>query len=428
MTEESEKKPKKPRRPAQRAGEIAGVDSALLDQLMANYRKPEDLTGPEGVLLQLKKALIERAMQAELTHHLGYSAGQPAPEEQTNRRNGQNNKTVRTDAGMVEIRVPRDREGSFEPLLIGKHQRHFNGFDDKILSMYARGMTVREIQAHLLEIYGTEVSPDLISTVTDSVMEELRTWQQRELEPVYLIVYLDALVVKIRDHGTVQHKAVYLAVGVGPDGMKDVLGMWIQSTEGAKFWLSILSELRQRGVKDILVLCADGLTGLPQAVEAAFPNAIFQTCIVHMVRASTRFVPWGDRSTVCADLRQIYTAIDEAKARDALTAFDQKWSQRFPMIAKAWRERWDEIAPFLAFPPEIRKAIYTTNAIESLNRIIRKTLKTRGQLPSDDAASKLIYLGIRNAKKTWGTRYLYWSQALLQFMIHFGDRISTQNL
>jgi len=416
----------KKRRPARPVGEVPGVPSAVLDQLMAGYQKPEDLTAPDGMLNQLKKALIERAMQAEMTHHLGYEAGEAPPEDQPNRRNGQSPKTVRTDDGPVEIAVPRDRDGSFEPQLIGKHQRHFNGFDDKIVSMYARGMSVREIQAHLREIYRTEVSPDLISTVTDAVMGELRAWQQRALEPVYFIVYLDALVVKIRDRGTVQNKAVYLAVGVDEDGTKDVLGLWIQATEGAKFWLSILNELRQRGVQDILVICADGLTGMPQAVEASFPRTIFQTCIVHMVRSSTRLMPWKERRDVCASLREVYTAIDEQNALEALERFDGLWGKRYPMIARAWRSRWDEVAPFLAFPLEMRQAIYTTNTIEALNRIIRKSLKTRGALPNEDAAAKLIYLGIRNAKN-WGSRFINWSQAYLQFMIHFGDRVPKLN-
>jgi len=414
---------KKPRRGGRRRKRDHGIPEEILDQLLANYQQPEDLTGPDGLLLQLKKALIERAMEAELDHHLGYQEGDSPPAEQSNRRNGYTSKTVRTDDGKVEVKVARDREGSFEPQLIPKHQRHFNGFDDKILSMYARGMTVREIQAHLLELYGTEVSPDLISTVTDGVLDELRAWQDRALEPVYLVVYLDALVVKIRDRGSVQNKAVYIAVGVANDGNRDVLGMWIQSTEGAKFWLSILGELKQRGVRDILVLCADGLTGMPQAVEAAFPQTVFQTCIVHMVRASTRFVPWKERKAVCADLRTVYTAVDEQAASDALDAFDGTWGARFPMIAKSWRQRWDEVVPFLAFPPEIRRAIYTTNAIEALNRILRKTLKTRGQLPTDDAARKLLFLAMRNAKKTWGRRHRDWNQMLLQFVIHFGDRV-----
>jgi putative transposase len=267
------------------------------------------------------------------------------------------------------------------------------------------------------------LSPDLISTVTDGVLDELATWQSRALEGVYLIVYLDALVVKIRDRGTVQNKAVYLAVGVSNDGGRDVLGMWIQTTEGAKFWLSILVELKQRGVQDILILCADGLAGLPQAVEATFPSAIFQTCIVHMVRSSTRFVPWKERRPLCADLRAIYGAIDETEARTALEKFDAIWGKRFPMITKAWNERWSEIVPFLAFPQEMRTAIYTTNAIEALNRILRKTLKTRGQMPNDEAAKKLLFLAIRNAKRTWGRRHRDWNLALLQFVIHFGDRV-----
>jgi transposase-like protein len=416
----------KKRRAARPVGQIPGVPPDLLDQLMAGYQKPEDLTAPDGLLNQLKKALIERAMQAEMTHHLGYGAGEAPPEQQPNRRNGQSTKTVRTDDGPIDVAVPRDRDGSFEPQLIGKHQRHFNGFDDKIVSMYARGMSVREIQSHLREMYNTEVSPDLISSVTDAVLQELSAWQQRALESVYFIVYLDALVVKIRDRGTVQNKAVYLVVGVGEDGKKDVLGMWIQPTEGAKFWLSILGELRQRGVEDILIICADGLTGMPQAVEAAFPRAIFQTCIVHMVRSSTRLMPWMERRKVCADLREIYTAPDEQHALHALDRFENLWGKRYPMIAKAWRTRWNEVAPFLAFPPELRRAIYTTNTIEALNRILRKNLKTRGALPNEDAAAKLIFLGIQNAGN-WGSRHHHWRQAYLQFMIHFGDRVPMLN-
>jgi putative transposase len=330
---------------------------------------------------------------------------------------------VRTDGGPVDIEVPRDREGTFEPKIVGKHERHFDGFDDKIISMYARGMSVRDIRAHLEEIYSVEVSPELISRVTDAVMDEMRAWQARPLDPVYLVVYLDALFLKIRDKGVVRNKAVYIAVGLGPDGRKEVLGLWIQNTEGAKFWLAILTELRQRGVQDVLVLCADGLTGLPDAVEAAFPKAIFQTCIVHMVRSSTRFVPWKDRKAVCADLRKIYTAVSVTDAEQALSAFEAAWGKRFPMVAPAWRNRWAEISPFLAFPEEVRHAIYTTNAIEALNRHLRKTLKTRGALPDEDAALKLLFLAIRNARNTWGGRNRSWHQALLQFAIHFEGRI-----
>ena len=400
------------------------IPKELLDELLKGYRSPQDLLGEDGLFKRLTAALVNRAMEAELTHHLGYEPGQPAPEGQRNRRNGKGRKRVRTEQGPVEIDVPRDRDSSFEPRIVPKHQRHFNGFDDKIVSMYARGMSTREIQAHLQEIYGVEVSPDLVSTATAAVLDELQAWQHRPLEAVYPIVYLDALVVKIRDKGVVQNKAVYLVVGVDPDGVKTVLGMWIQNTEGAKFWLAILEELRQRGVQDIFVLCADGLSGLPEAVEAAFPRTIFQTCIVHMIRSSTRLVPWGERRELCADLKAVYSSVDEEQARLALDSFEAKWGRRFPSIGKAWRTRWAEITPFLAFPAEIRHAIYTTNAIEALNRHIRKTLKTRGHMPTDDAALKLIFLAIRNAEKTWG-RARMWAQARLQFAVHFGDRFPT---
>lgn len=399
------------------------IKRELIEELLKHYEKPEDLIGPDGLLRDLTAALVNRAMEAELSQHLGYEHGEAAPEEQTNRRNGAGRKRVRTERGPIEVRVPRDREGSFEPKILPKHQRHFDGFDDKIVSMYGRGMSTREIRAHLQEIYGVEVSPDLISRATAAVLDELRTWQRRPLERVYPIVYLDALVLKIRDKGMVQNRAVYVVVGVDLDGSKDVLGLWVQTTEGAKFWLAILDELKQRGVEDILILCADGLTGLPQAVEAAFPATIFQTCIVHMIRSSTRFVPWKERRAVCKDLRAVYTAVDADDAAKALKAFEAVWGERFPMIGKAWRERWDVITPFLAFPQEVRRAIYTTNAIEALHRILRKTLKTRGHMPNDEAALKLLFLAIRNAKKTWGNPQPKWSQARLQFAIHFGDRI-----
>lgn len=363
-------------------------------------------------------------MLAEMSYHLGYEPGQDVPEGQTNRRNGFSRKALRSDQGELEVQVPRDREGTFEPQLVKKHQRQFNGFDDKIVAMYARGMSVRDIRAHLEEVYGVDVSPDLVSQVTDAVVDELKAWQSRPLEAVYLVVYLDALVLKIRDKGgAVTNKSVYLVVGVQADGTKDVLGLWIAHSEGAKFWLAVLSELRQRGVQDILVLCADGLKGLPEAVEAAFPQTIFQTCLVHMVRSSTRFVPWKERKAVCADLKLIYGAENLDAAELALLEFEEKWGQRYPMIVTAWRNRWAEITPFLAFPPEIRHAIYTTNAIEALNRQLRKVLKTKGALPSDEAATKLLYLAIKNAKKTWGGRHREWNQALLQFAIHFEGRM-----
>lgn len=315
---------KPPSRPAEGpAGPV--IPDEIVDQLLKGYQKPEDLLGPGGLIKQLMGRLISRAMDAEMTHHLGYDRGQEPPALQGNRRNGKGRKTLRTEAGPMDIEVPRDRDGSFEPQIVGKHERHFDGFDDKILSMYARGMSVRDIQAHLREIYAVDVSPELISRVTDAVMDELQVWQARPLEPVYLVVYLDALVLKIRDKGVVRNKAVYIAVGLESDGSKDVLGLWIQNTEGAKFWLAILTELRQRGVKDILVICADGLTGMPTAAEAAFPQAIFQTCIVHMVRSSTRFVSWKERKPVCADLRVIYTAASVDDAARALDAFEATW-------------------------------------------------------------------------------------------------------
>jgi len=400
------------------------IPKELLDQLLEGYKNPEDLLGEEGLFKRLTAALVNRAMDAELTHHLGYGSGKGAPEDQPNRRNGKGRKTVRTDQGKIEIEVPRDRDGTFEPQLIPKHQRAFNGFDDKIVSMYARGMSVREIQAHLHEIYGVDVSPDLVSQATSSIVDELKSWQKRPLEAVYPIVYLDALVVKIRDMGVVTNKAVHLVIGVDFEGQKSVLGMWLQRTEGAKFWLAILNELRERGVEDVFVLCADGLTGLPDAVEAAFPRTIFQSCIVHMIRSSTRFVPWKERKKVCADLRLVYTAANEQDALQALDSFEAKWGKRFPMIGKAWRARWAEISPFLAFPPEIRRSIYTTNAIEALNRQVRKILKTRGHMPNDDAALKLVYLALRNAQKKWGRPdRKTWAQARLQLAILFEDRI-----
>jgi putative transposase len=399
------------------------IRDELLDELLSRCAKPEDLLGPNGLLKQLTGALVSRAMDAELSHHLGYDRGQDPPTEQTNRRNGIRSKTLRSDSGPIPIDVPRDRDGSFEPQIVPKHQRSFDGFDDKILSMYARGMSVRDIGAHLREIYGVDVSPDLISRVTDAVVDELRVWQSRPLESVYLAVYLDALVVKIRQKGSVQNRSVYLAIGLGVDGRKDVLGMWIHDTEGAKFWLGILSELRQRGVEDILVLCADGLTGIADAVEAAYSQTVYQTCIVHVIRSSTRFVPWKDRKAVCADLREIYTAADADAAELALERFEDRWAKQFPMVAQTWRRRWAEIIPFLAFPQEIRRIIYTTNVIENLNRQLRKVLKTRGHMPSDEAALKLLFLAVRNATKAWKGRDRNWTRALHQFSLHFEGRI-----
>jgi putative transposase len=404
-------------------GSSPRISPSVLDELLKDYTSPSDLTGPNGLIKELMGALISRAMEAELTHHLGYEANDAPPAGQPNRRNGRTQKTLRSNTGPVQVNVPRDREGSFEPQIVGKHQRHFDGFDDKIIAMYGRGMSVRDIRATLAEIYHVEVSADLISRATDAVVDELRVWQQRPLESLYCVVYIDAMMVKIRDKAGVRNKAVYSAIGIAQDGQKQILGMWIEATEGAKFWLSILQELKRRGVDDVLIVCADGLKGLPDAVEAIFPRAIFQTCIVHVIRSSTRFVPWKERKAVCADLRAIYTAADIEIAEHALTSFEAKWGQRFPMIGDAWRRRWAEITPFLAFPDEIRRAIYTTNIIEALHRQLRKVIKTRGHMPNDQAAMKLLFLAARNAEKSWKKPPLYWSKALLQFAIHFEDRI-----
>lgn len=405
---------------------LGGFPPEVLDQLLKDAARDGKLTTAEdlqGLLKQLSGALITRALGAEMTHHLGYEKGQEPPEAQDNRRNGKGQKRLRTDHGEVQVEVPRDREGSFEPQLVPKHQRHFKGFDDKILAMYARGMTVRDIRAQLEEIYGVEVSADLISRVTDGVLDELKSWQERPLERVYCVVYLDALVVKIRDNGTVRNKSIYVAVGVPIDGTREVLGLWVQATEGAAFWSTVLEELRRRGVEDILVLCSDGLAGMAQAVEAIFPRTVFQTCVVHVIRASTRYVPWKERKAVCADLRQVYTAKDEEAADAAMCRFEDKWDARYPTVAKTWRRRWTEIVPFLAYPAEMRRAIYTTNAIEALNRNFRKAAKTRGHFPTDDAAIKLLYLTLRHEKKGTVRRNREWNLALNQFAIYFEGRL-----
>lgn len=394
----------------------------VLDALLAGAEST-DLLGPEGLLKQLTKALVERAMETELDDHLGYERGEQPPEAQPNRRNGTSSKTLRTDHGPVTVAVPRDRDGSFDPKIVPKHQRHFDGFDDKILSMYARGMTVRDIREHLEEIYGVDVSPDLISRVTDAVIDELKAWQSRPLDELYLVVFIDAIVVKIRDSGVVQNKAVHVAIGIDFEGNKNVLGLWIAKTEGAKFWNSVLTELRNRGVSDILILCADGLTGLPRAVEAAFPKTVFQTCVVHLIRSSTRYVSWKERKKLCADLRLIYTAASEEDALAALEAFEAKWNELHPTVAKAWRARWTEVTPFLAFSPEIRRSIYTTNTIEALNRQLRKAIKTRGAFPTNQAALKLLFMAVRNAEKKWKRPFKGWIRARAQFAIHFEGRM-----
>jgi putative transposase len=399
------------------------IRKELLDELLAEYANPEDLTGPEGLLKRLTGALVERALQAEMTDHLGYEQGAAEGQGSGNSRNGAGKKTLRTDQGEVTVEVPRDRNGTFEPKLVKKHQRSFKGFDDKILSMYARGMSVRDIQAHLAEIYGTEVSPDLISSVTNAVVEEIQAWQARPLDAVWPIVFLDALVIKVRDQGVVQNKSAYIALGMGVDGHKEVLGIWLESTEGAKFWLKVISELKNRGVQDILIACCDGLKGFPQAIEAVFPKTVVQTCIVHMIRNSMRFVGWVQRKAVCAELRNVYSAPTEQAGLAELEAFEAKYAQRYPAIASSWRSNWERVRPFFDFPADLRRLIYTTNAIESLNFQLRKVTKAKGHFPNDEAAIKLLYLALRNAEKKWTMVPRFWNSALNQLVIYFPGRL-----
>jgi putative transposase len=394
----------------------------VIDELLAGARTEEEIVGPGGVLAQLTKRLVERAMSAELTEHLGYELHQEPPGGTGNTRNGSTAKTLATEHGPVRIETPRDRKGSFEPQIVRKGQRRFQGFDDKILALYSRGLSTRDIEAHLAEIYGVKVGRDLISRVTDAVMEDVREWQQRPLDDVYPVIFLDALVLKIREGGTVQRRACYLALGVTVEGERDVLGMWFQETEGAKFWMQVLSELKQRGVQDILLCCVDGLKGFPEAIEAIYPSTTVQTCIVHLIRHSLKYVPRREREQVARDLKPIYTAVDADAAQAALEAFDNKWGSRFPVITQAWLNAWEYVTPFLAFPPEVRRVVYTTNAIEALNRQLRKAIKTKGHFPNEEAARKLIYLAITNAVPAW-TRTRNWTTALLAFKIHFGDRL-----
>lgn len=394
----------------------------LIDELLAGARTEEEIVGPGGLLADLTRRLVERAMSAELTEHLGYERHQEPPGGTGNTRNGSTAKTLATEQGRVPIMTPRDRNGSFEPKIVRKGQRRFEGFDDKILALYSRGLSTRDIEAHLKEIYGVNVGRDLISRVTDTVMEDVRAWQQRPLEDVYPVVFLDALVLKIREGGSVQRRACYLALGVTVEGDRDVLGMWFQETEGAKFWMQVLTDLKQRGVQDILICCVDGLKGFPEAIEAIFPHTVVQTCVVHLIRHSLKYVPRREREQVARDLKPIYTAVDADAAQQALEAFDEKWGKRFPVITQAWLNAWEYVIPFLAFGPEVRRVIYTTNAIEALNRQLRKAIKTKGHFPNEEAARKLIYLAVTNAVPQW-TRTRNWTTALLAFKIHFGDRL-----
>ena len=394
------------------------ISEELIDELLKQGRKPEDVN---ELLKQITKAVLERAMQGELTEHLGYGKHDPAGENSGNSRNGVTRKTLKGDFGEVELETPRDRNGEFDPQIIRKNQTRWTGFDDKILSMYARGMTTREIQGHLEEMYQVEVSPSLISEITEGVMEQARAWQNRPLEPFYGVVFLDALYVKMRHEGRVENRAVYVAIGINLEGRKDVLGLWTSATEGAKFWLNVLTELRNRGVRDVYLMCVDGLKGFPQAIESIYPKAQVQLCIVHMVRASLNYVTWKDRREAVKDLKPIYKAPTADEAERQLGEFEAKWP-KYPAIARLWRENWDRVIPFFAFPEEVRKVVYTTNAVESLHMSLRKIIKTRGSFPTEEAAIKLLYLALTKVVAKWDTVQC-WKQMLNYLDTACGDRI-----
>jgi len=399
------------------------ITKEVLDELLKDCNSPDEFYGPEGLVKQLSKALIERMMQAELTEQLGYGKSESGEKETENRRNGKTSKTLRTDQGPMEIEVPRDRNGEFEPKVIPKHQREWRGFDDKILSMYGLGLSTKQIQAHLKEIYNVEVSPELISRVTDEVKGLVEEWRNRPLEAFYPVIFFDALRANIRDEGHVRKKAVYLALAIRLDGQKEVLGMWIEQNEGSKFWMGILNELKNRGVQDTLIAAVDGLTGFPEAINAVFKDAEVQLCIVHMVRNSVKYVPYKDRKSVTADLKEIYLAPSADAAEVALDKFAEKWDQKYPTIARSWRNRWNEVIPFLKFSPEIRKAVYTTNAIESVNYTLQRNLKTRQSFPNDEAAMKLIFMILQRISKKWTMPIRNWGEALNQFALIYGDRV-----
>ena len=400
------------------------IKKEILDELLKD-NDPKTMFSSDGLLGELKKALAERVLNAEMDHHLADSTQDEVSEGEKagNRRNGYSKKTVLTENEAIDLAIPRDRRGSFEPQLIAKYQRRFPGFDDKIISMYARGMSVRDIQCHLRDLYGIEASPQLISTVTDAVLEEVGRWQSRPLDPMYALVFFDALRVKMRDEGTVRNKAVYLAIGVSPEGRKDVLGIWIEQTEGAKFWLRVMTELKSRGVNDILIAVVDGLKGFPEAINAVFAETQIQTCIVHLIRNSLDFCSWKDRKPVAQELKTIYRAEDAQAAAAALQEFeDGPWGKKFAAITAMWRRHWAHVIPFFAYPPEVRKMIYTTNAIESLNSTLRRSVRIRGHFPNDEAAMKLIWLQLREITKNWKMPPREWAAAKAQFAVVFGDR------
>ena len=395
----------------------------MLESIDFKNLTAEQITGENGLLKLLTKRIIQKAMTCEIDQHLGYTKHDPDGRNSGNSRNGNSKKTILTEQGDLRIEIPRDRNGEFEPQIIKKHQRRFEGFDDKIISMYGRGMTTRDIQEHLKEIYGVEVSPEFISKVTDEVIEDVKEWQNRPLDPFYAIVYFDAIVMKSRQDGRVINKSVYTAIGVNGEGKKDPLGLWISENEGAKFWAGIMTELKNRGVNDILIACIDGLKGLPDAIQTLFPNTRIQLCIVHMVRNSTRFVSYKERKALCTDLRKVYTAATEREAVQSLDEFGAKWDKKYPMISKSWRSNWDNLNEFFSYPDEIRKAIYTTNAVESLNYSLRKVTKSRAVFPTDEAVLKLLYLALTNASRKWTMPIHDWGAALNQFALFFGGRV-----
>jgi len=394
----------------------------LIDELLKDYKNPEDLMGEGGIFKQLTKALIERCLTAELDTHLEEEKQEAEPTNPKNRRNGHSKKTIKGEFGKAEIAVPRDRNGEFEPIIVQKGQTRFNGFDDKILSLYARGMTTRDIQEQLQDLYGVEVSHALISNVTEAVESERKAWQNRSLDAVYPIVFLDALIVKVRHEGRVINKAVHLALGVNLEGKKELLGIWMTTNESSKFWLSVVTELHNRGVKDIFIACVDGLTGFPEAIEAVFPQTRVQLCIVHLLRNSLSYVSYKDRKVVAADLKLVYAAATESEAEQALVDFAERWDKQYPTISKSWLNHWQRVIPFFAFPADIRKAIYTTNAIESMNMTLRKVLRNHRSFPSDESVMKVIYLAIQNISKKWTMPIREWKAALNRFAIEFDGR------
>jgi putative transposase len=399
------------------------ITNEVLDQILKDYEKPEDLLSENGLLQQLTKALVERALNGEMTHHLGYEKHSPAGNNSGNSRNGTTPKVLKGKRGQMEIEVPRDRNAEFEPQIVKKNQKRFDGLDEKIISLYARGMTTREIQGHLEEIYGVDVSPSLISNVTDAVLDEVRAWQSRPLDAVYPILYLDALQVKVKSGGTVRNKAIYLAFGVNLQGLKEVLGIWASDNEGSKFWMQVITELKTRGVQDIFIACVDGLKGFPEAIEAIYPQTQIQLCIVHLVRHSLFYVSHKDRKEIARDLKLIYQAPTLDEADYQLGKFADKWTGVYPVVVKSWKANWARVIPMFSFAPEIRRAIYTTNTIESLNMTLRKVIKNRAMFPSDEAVFKILYLALRNISKRWTMPIADWSGAMNQFAIIFEDRL-----